>query len=133
MSGWICAMSRDCLLFLEDIRKAARAVLEYTSGFSAEDFRGDPKTVDAVLRNLTIIGEAAKQIPRDVREQYPDLDWRRIGRFRDLAIHHYFAINVETVWQIVCDGVPSLLRHLGEPSPAPTSDDAQTGLPDRAG
>jgi uncharacterized protein with HEPN domain len=117
-------MYRDYLLFLEDMRKAGRAVLDYTAGLSADDFRDDQKTIDAVIRNLTIIGEAAKQIPQTVRDQYPELDWRRIGRFRDVAVHHYFAVNAETVWQIVSVHVPTLVERLGEPSSGVDGEDA---------
>ena len=66
------------------------------------------------MRNLEIIGEAAKQIPSEVREQYPTIPWRRISGFRDVAIHHYFGIDYDVVWDIVDSEVPVLLQLLRE-------------------
>jgi uncharacterized protein with HEPN domain len=94
-------MPRDYKVFLEDILEAIRKISIYTDGLSLQAFTADAKTFDAVIRNLEIIGEAAKQIPEDVRAQSPEVEWRRIGRLRDLLIHHYFGIDAQIVWDII--------------------------------
>ena len=68
--------------------------------------------IDATLHNLEIIGEAAKNIPQAVRASYPDIPWRNLARFRDVIAHHYFGINLETVWDIIKNELPTLLSRL---------------------
>lgn len=105
-------MLREYRPYLRDMLSSAERSLEYTAGYSFADFLADRKTYDAVLRNLTIIGEAAKQIPAEVRQRWPDVDWRNMGRFRDIAVHHYFGIDDEAVWSILEADLPVLLRQL---------------------
>jgi uncharacterized protein with HEPN domain len=99
---------RDPLVYLEDIVTACDRVFEYTRGMSAEAFRDDQRTIDAVLRNLEIIGEAAKNVPDDVRAISSEIDWRRIAGLRDILAHQYFAVNLATVWDIVQTGLKPL-------------------------
>ena len=94
-------MRRDYKVFLEDILEAIRKVRDYTDGLSLKAFTADAKTFDAVVRNLEIIGEAVKQIPERIRSLRPEVDWRRIGRFRDILIQQYFGVDVQIVWDIV--------------------------------
>jgi uncharacterized protein with HEPN domain len=92
-------------------------------------FVGDEKTLDAVLRNLSIIGEAVKQIPQSYTDQRPDVEWRKIARFRDLVIHHYFAVDEQIVWDIVQNKIPELLNRLS--SLDLTADDPPDSPPQR--
>ena len=73
-------MSHDWRLYLDDIAERAGRVLEYTRGISYDEFVGDTRTYDATLRNLEIIGEAAKRVPADTRRRYPQVPWREISR-----------------------------------------------------
>jgi len=94
-------MSRDWRLYLDDILAACGKVERYTAGMTLEAFRADEKTFDAVLRNLTIVGEAAKQVPDEVRRAMPSTDWRKVGGLRDIVVHAYHGIDDEIVWDVV--------------------------------
>ena len=102
-------MSREHRLFLEDMHKACEKVARYTEGLTREQFVADGKTFDAVMRNLEITGEAARQVPAGIKERHPDVEWRSIAGFRDVAIHAYPTIDEEIVWDIVRHKVPELL------------------------
>lgn len=92
-------MRRDVSVFLDDIVEACGKINRYTSKLSLEHFRQDEKTIDAVVRNLEVIGEAAKKLPEDTRTDI-DVDWKRITGLRDVLIHEYFGIDVEIIWDL---------------------------------
>jgi len=89
---------RDAKALLQDMLEAGRRILVYTGGQNYAAFKKDFKTQDAVLRNLEILGEAAKHIPDEVSAQYPDLPWREMAGTGDRLIHHYFGVNLDVVW-----------------------------------
>ncbi len=101
-------MPRDSNVYLEDILVAARKIREFTAGMSLDSFTKDAKTLDAVIRNLEIIGEAVKRLPEEMRGSTSNVDWRKIAGLRDILIHEYFGINVEVVWDIVEHKLPGL-------------------------
>jgi len=105
-------MSRDPRLYLEDILQSCSKVLQYIAGLNQNQFFQDPKTYDAVLRNLEIIGEAAKNIPDEFRNQHLEIEWRRITGFRDIVAHEYFGINDEIVWDIIQNKIPDLQEQI---------------------
>ena len=107
-------MPQDYKVYMEDILAAAEKVIRYTTGLSPENFVQDEKTFDAVIRNLEIIGEAVKNIPDDVRKQFPDIEWKKIAGLRDILIHEYFGIDVEIVWDVITNKLPSLKRDVRE-------------------
>ena len=105
-------MPRDSRVYLEDILEATRKIIAYTGGLSKETFLEDEKTIDAVVRNLEVIGEAVKKLPEDLRAQHSAVEWKKIAGLRDLLIHEYFGVDVEIVWDIVQNKVPALDREV---------------------
>jgi uncharacterized protein with HEPN domain len=106
-------MSRDYKVFLDDILEASEAIQTYVEGMSCEEFADDPKTRDAVIRNLEVIGEATKNIPQVVRDQRPAVEWKRIAGLRDILIHHYFGVDIKIIWDIVENKIPLLRDQIG--------------------
>lgn len=104
--------ARDWTLFLKDMRHFCAKVMRYTEGLDQQQFLADELIVDAVLRNLELLGEAAKQIPPDVRLRHPTVPWRRIAGLRDVLAHAYFGLEDETIWQTVSGSVPALTEQL---------------------
>ncbi len=73
-----------------------------------DQFAKDPRTVDAVLRNLEIIGEAVKNLPAEFVEQKPEIEWKQLARFRDLVAHYYFNIKLTIVWDVLGNELAAL-------------------------
>jgi uncharacterized protein with HEPN domain len=101
-------MSRNPRLYLEDIQYSCAKVLRFTAGLSFEQFKQDDRTYDAVLRNLEIIGEAAKNVPDEIRQRFSFVEWRKISGFRDIAAHKYFSISDSIAWDIIQNKIPEL-------------------------
>jgi uncharacterized protein with HEPN domain len=94
-------MSRDYKVSLDDILEAVDRIESYTTGMDKAEFQADRKTIDAVVRNLEIIGEAVKNVPPEVRALFPGVPWSKIAGMRDILIHAYFNIDAEIVWDVI--------------------------------
>lgn len=105
-------MSRSWVLFLEDMLEAARKIARYTAQCDFATFADQELIYDGTLRNLEVLGEAAKKIPPDVRERHPEIDWRGTAGLRDVLSHAYFALDTATLWKIATEEVPRLLAQL---------------------
>ncbi|PTW01320.1 uncharacterized protein with HEPN domain [Halanaerobium saccharolyticum] len=98
-------MRRD-LLFLKDIIKAMNKIFSYTEKMTKEDFKKDDKTIDAVLRNIEIIGEAANKLSEKIYEENKNVPWGRMIGLRNIVIHEYFGVDLNIIWQIVTVNLP---------------------------
>jgi uncharacterized protein with HEPN domain len=101
-------MPRDYKVYLDDILQAIEKVREYTAGFSPAELAGDAKTFDAVIRNLEVIGEAAKAIPEVIRLKHPQVDWKRIAGLRDILIRQYSGVDAQIIWDIIQNKLSAL-------------------------
>jgi uncharacterized protein with HEPN domain len=90
--------SRDWRLYADDIIEACEKVRRFVAGMSFETFAADERTRDAVVRNLEVIGEAAKNLPDEVIARAPEVEWRKILGMRDVLAYGYFGLEVKVVW-----------------------------------
>ena len=103
-------MDRDIKLFMEDILEAIARIRSYVEGMSFESFLADYKTQDAVVRNFTIIGEAAKYL-----DKFDDtFEWRLLSDMRNRLVHEYFGIDFEIIWSAIEDDLPVLEAQINE-------------------
>jgi uncharacterized protein with HEPN domain len=105
-------MSRDYKVYFEDILEAISKIRLYTENLLLQTFSDDSKTLDAVVRNLEIIGEAVKKVPEDIRLRYPDVEWKKIASLRDVLIHEYFGVDREMIWDIIQNKLPLLEKQI---------------------
>jgi len=103
---------RDIKFLLGDMLESAVKIRRYTKGLDYVSFISDEKTVDAVVRNFEIIGEAANRIDPDFKIRHAELEWKRIRGFRNRIIHEYFGIDYEIVWNIIEEDIESLVEWL---------------------
>ena len=99
---------RDYRLYLKDILAALESVETFVEKISFEEFCADDKTASAVIRKFEIIGEATKNIPEDLRRQYPQIPWKEMAGMRDRLIHFYFGVDPQLVWTTVKERLPKL-------------------------
>ncbi len=101
-------MRRDLRDYVVDILNAIIEVEEFTRGMDFERFLTDKKTINAVIRSLEVMGEAAKRIPEDVRQEYPDIPWKQMAGMRDKLIHEYSGMDLDIVWTAVKEELPPI-------------------------
>ena len=93
-------------MYLQDILVAMTRIAEYLEGYDFDQFKKDYKTVDAVIRNFEIIGEASRKIPDHIKENNPDLPWDEMYLLRNKVSHEYFGIDYEIIWDVCINHLP---------------------------
>jgi uncharacterized protein with HEPN domain len=99
-------------LLIDDIWEAIEKIQRYVAGLDHDGFIKDDKTIDSVVRNLEIIGEAANRLPENFRTQHSEIEWRKIIGLRNRIVHDYFNIDVEIVWEIIQKDLPNFKSKL---------------------
>jgi len=103
---------RNPKLLLEDILDSAEKIFKYTQSLTYEEFITDSKTIDAVIRNFEIIGEAANRLPQSFKDENNTIDWFRIRGFRNRIVHQYFGIDYELMWELKNTHLQSLVLEI---------------------
>ena len=96
-------------LRVADMLRAAEAIIDYTRAMTAEEFAADRKTVDAVIRNLEVLGEAARHVPETERMDYPNVPWQDVADMRNVLVHEYFGVDLDILWLTATRDVPTLI------------------------
>ena len=93
-------------MYLQDMLAGMDRIGEYIEGFSFRQFKQDYKTVDAVIRNFEIIGEASKNLPDEIKSTYPEVPWSEMYLLRNKISHEYFGVDYEIVWDVAVNYLP---------------------------
>ena len=99
---------RDFTDYINDILSSIEEVSEFTSGMSPDEFMKDKKTVNAVIRSLEVLGEAARKVPDDLRIKAPHVPWKKMTGMRNKLIHEYFGVDLDIVWTVIKEELPPL-------------------------
>lgn len=97
---------RNWIMRLEDINEALERITEYMEGLDYDSWKSDRKTIDAVIRNLEIIGEASTHVPEEIQEQHPNMPWYQMKGMRNILVHEYFGVDIDLLWKTVQDDLP---------------------------
>ncbi len=115
--------SREWRLRVEDMLEAIGRIEEFVQGIDLDAFLKDRKTSDAIVRNLEIIGEAARNVPDDVTSRYPGVPWKKARDMRNVLAHAYFGVDLPTVWKTIQGDLPPLKTRLREVLRSPAGDE----------
>lgn len=105
-------MKKDPKIFLQHILDSIAEIEKNIGNISEEKFSRSTSIQDAVIRRLEIIGEAAKNIPENIRQKYNFIPWKKIAGSRDVLIHQYFEVDLEAVWDSVTKDLPKLKQDI---------------------
>ncbi|HEX9593179.1 MAG TPA: DUF86 domain-containing protein [bacterium] len=97
---------------IQDILDATNKILSHTADLDVGAFAADAWMVDAVLRNLTVIGEAARHVPDEVVSKHPDLPWNEMRDLRNIVVHEYFGVDPTIIWHTIREDLPPLVPQL---------------------
>ncbi len=107
-------MQNDYKVYLDDILEAIGKIENYTKNISFSEFSGSDIVVDAVARNLEIIGEAVKNLPNNLKIKYPNIEWKKIAGLRDMLIHEYSGIDLKILWDVVQNKLSILKKSISK-------------------
>lgn len=103
---------RDVKLLLDDILTAIAKIERYVAGLDREQFLNDEKSIDAVVRNLEIIGEATRQLPDEFTAQHLSIPWTQMAGLRNRIVHEYFGLDLDIIWEIIHHYLPELRQQI---------------------
>ena len=103
---------RDWRMRVEDILDAIAQSQAYVAGMTFDAFQADRKTTDAVVRNITVIGEAANNVPPSIADKHPEIPWKLMRDFRNVVVHRYFGLDLKVIWDTVQVEIPPLVEPL---------------------
>jgi uncharacterized protein with HEPN domain len=103
---------REPVLLLQDISESIDKIKLYTEGMTFDQFENDNKTIDAVIRNFEIIGEAANRIPDEIKDKYNEVNWHKIRGFRNRIVHDYMGVDLGIIWEIIQNYLGDLLKYI---------------------
>ena len=98
--------NRTYIMYLEDIQIAMERIAEYIQGYDFIQFKRDYKTVDAVIRNFEVIGEASKNLPENIKVKYTLIPWNEMYLLRNKVSHEYFGVDYEIIWDVATNYLP---------------------------
>lgn len=93
-------------MYLDDIQTAMGRIAEYIDGYDFDRFKKDYRTVDAVIRNFEVIGEASRNLDEIIKNKYPEVPWKEMYYLRNRVTHEYFGIDYEIIWDLACNNLP---------------------------
>ena len=105
-------MNKDVLIFLKHILENINDIEEFSKGLSKAKLEKNKLRQKAIIRSLEVIGEAVKNIPLSFRHNYPKVEWNKIAGLRDKLIHHYFGVDLSTVWDVIKEDLPKLKKEI---------------------
>jgi uncharacterized protein with HEPN domain len=103
---------RDPRLLIQDMVDSIEKIERFITGFSFEEFNADDRTIDAVVRNLEITGEAASRLPEEYRNSQPQIEWAKVIGLRNRIVHAYFGLDVQIIWSILQNDLPPFKAQL---------------------
>lgn len=107
-------MYKDDLAYIEHILDCIRKIQRFSKGLTFKEFSDDELVQDAIIRNIEVIGEAAKKISSDTKKNHSEIPWKEISGMRDKLIHDYLGVDIKVVWKTIKEDIPSLKRLLKE-------------------
>ena len=105
-------IKKDPLVFIKHIRDSINEIDSFTKNVSKEKFIEEKLIQNAVIRSIEVIGEAVKNLPKGFRIKYKEIPWSKIAGMRDKIIHHYFGLDLDTIWDIIKEDIPELKKEI---------------------
>ncbi len=105
-------MNKDVTTFIEHILNSIEKIESFSKDLTKKELSVDDLHQSAIIRKIEVIGEAVKNIPLSFRNKYPDIPWKDIAGMRDKLMHHYFGVNIDTVWKVIKDDLPKLKENI---------------------
>jgi uncharacterized protein with HEPN domain len=107
-------MNKDPKIFIEHIIESIEIIEAYARGKTYDEFCNSTQLHDAIIRRLEIIGEAIKNIPEEIKREYPLIPWRKVAGMRDILIHEYFGVDLELTWEVIRQNIPKIKKQILE-------------------